>query len=61
MRIHPDKQWAIDFLLLPILANCLTDREDVPFVERLVEGGAAVSRSAEGYTLFGREGSGTSV
>ena len=51
MRVHAEKQRAIDLLLLPVQANGLTDGEDMPFVESLVECGTAMSRGAEGHPL----------
>ena len=37
MGVQPEKQRAIDLLLLPIPTNGLTDCEDMPLVKRLVE------------------------
>ena len=43
MRVHAEKQRAIDLLLLAVQANSLTDGENMPFVESLLESGAAMS------------------
>ena len=43
MRVHAEKQRAIDLLLLPVQANGLTDGEDMPFVESLFECGTTMS------------------
>ena len=51
MRVHAEKQRAIDLLLLPVQANGLTDGEDMPFIESLVECGTTMSRGAEGNPL----------
>ena len=37
MRVHAEKQRAINLLLLSVQANGLTDGEDVPFVESFFE------------------------
>ncbi len=37
VRVHTQKQRAIDLFLPAVQANGLTDGEDVPFVEGLVE------------------------
>ena len=42
MRVHAEKQRAIDLLLLAVQANGLTDGEDMPFVESLFECGTAM-------------------
>ena len=42
MGIHAEKQRAIDLLFLSVQANGLTDGEDMPFVERLLECGTAM-------------------
>ena len=47
MRVHAEKQRAIDVLLRSVQANGLTDGEDMPFVESLVERGTTMSRGAE--------------
>ena len=43
MRIHAEKQRAVDLLLLPVQANRLRDGKDVRFVESLVECGPAMA------------------
>ena len=52
MRVHAEKQRAVDVLLRPVQANGLADGQDMPFVEGLVEGGSAMPRGAEGNPLF---------
>ena len=47
MRIHAEKQRAIDFLLLPVQANGLTDGQNMPLVESPIKRGTAVSGRAE--------------
>ena len=42
MRIHAEEQWAVDLLLRPVQANGLTDGQDMPLVESLIECGTAV-------------------
>ena len=37
MRVHPEKQRAVDLVLLAVQANRLSDGQDVPLVERRVE------------------------
>ncbi len=51
MRVHAEKQRAIDRLLRAIQADGLTDGQDVVFVERRVEGGPAMARGAERHPL----------
>src|SRR5262249_30302049 len=53
VRVDTQKQRTIDASLLAVLANRLTDRQDVPFVERLVERGTAMPRRAERDALLG--------
>jgi hypothetical protein len=43
MRVHPKKQRAIGLVLLSIKANRLTDGEDMPLIEGLVECGTPMS------------------
>ena|SRR5438094_1841241 len=43
MRVHAEKQRAIDLLLLPVQTNGLTDGQNMPFIERLVECGTTMS------------------
>ena len=43
MRVHAEKQRAVDLVLLAVQANRLSDGEDVPFVEGLFERGATMS------------------
>src|ERR1019366_931948 len=43
MRVHAEKQRALDLLLLPVQANGLTDGEDMPFIEGLLECGTTMS------------------
>ena len=38
MRVHAEKQRAIDLLLFSVETNGLTDGENMPFVECFVEG-----------------------
>src|SRR5665647_1384656 len=52
MRVHAEKQRAIDLLLLPVQANGLTDSEDVPFIEGFFECGTAMTGCAERNPLF---------
>jgi hypothetical protein len=47
MRVHAEKQRAIDLLLFSVQANGLTDGKDVPFIKRLLEGRTAMSGGAE--------------
>ena len=47
MRIHAEEQRAVDLLLLPVQANGLTDGQDMPLVESLVERGTAMPRGAK--------------
>ena len=54
MRINPQEQWPIDFMLLAIQADRLRDREDVIFIERPFEGRTPVSRRTEDDTLLWR-------
>ena len=42
VRVHTEKQRSIDLLLLAVQANGLTDGENMPFVESLLEGRAAM-------------------
>ena len=51
MRVHAQKQRAVDVLLRSIQANSLGDGQDMPFIESLVECGTAMSRGAEGHPL----------
>jgi hypothetical protein len=51
MRVHAEKQRAIDLLLLPIQTNGLTDGEDMPFIKSPFEGGTAMPGGAEGNPL----------
>ena len=51
MRVHAEKQRAIDLVLLSVQANRLADGQDMPFVESLFECGTAMSRGAEGNPL----------
>ena len=53
MRVHAEKQRAVNLVLLSIQANRLADGEDVPFVEGLVERGAAMPGGAESHPLRG--------
>jgi len=43
MRVHAEKQRAIDLLLLPVQANGLADGKDMPLVESLFECGTTMS------------------
>ena len=43
VRVHTEKQRAIDLLLPAIQANSLTDGENMPFVESFLESGAPMS------------------
>ena len=43
MRVHAEKQRAIDLLLLPVQTNGLTDGKDMPFIESLFECGTTMS------------------
>jgi hypothetical protein len=52
MRVHTEKQRAIDLLLLPLQTNGLTDDGDMPFIDGFLESGTAVPRGAEGGPLF---------
>jgi hypothetical protein len=36
--VDAEEEWAIDIVLLPILANSLRDRKYVPLVEGPIEG-----------------------
>ena len=51
MRVDAEKQRAVDPLLLAVIANGLTDGEHMPFVESLIERGAAMPGGAEGNPL----------
>ena len=52
MRVHAQKQRAVDPLLPPVKADGLRDGENVAFVEGLVECAAAMSRGSEGDALL---------
>jgi hypothetical protein len=43
MRVHAEKQRAIDLLPLPGQTNGLTDGEDMPFIESPIKCGTAMS------------------
>jgi hypothetical protein len=43
VRVHAEKERAIELLLLPIQTNGLTDGEEMLSIERLVECGATMS------------------
>ena len=51
MRVDAEKQRAVDAVLLPVAADRLRDRQDVPFVEAACERGAAVPGGAEADAL----------
>ena len=51
MSIHAEEQWAIGLLPFSVQAHGLTNGEDVPFVESLLECRATMSRGAEGNPL----------
>ena len=51
MRIDAEEQRTVDLLLLAVQANRLADGQDVRFVERLVECGAAMPGGAERHPL----------
>ncbi len=53
MGVRAEEQGAVDALLGPVLADRLAGRGDVVLVEGRGEGGAAVSRGAEGDALAG--------
>jgi hypothetical protein len=42
MRVHAEKQRAIDLLLLSIQADGLTDRKNMPFIENRFECGTTM-------------------
>src|SRR5260370_39594462 len=56
MSVEPDEQRPVDALPPTILADGLTDREHMKFVETRVEGAAAMAGGAEGNTLRGNRG-----
>src|SRR3954452_9024802 len=56
MRIHAEKERTIDFVLLSIQTNGLSDGEDVPFVECRFESRTAMTGGSERYSLFGHGG-----
>src|SRR5208283_4160037 len=58
MRVHPEVERTVDILTFAIEANRLADRQDVRFVERAVERGAAMPRGAERDSLRGIVGVG---
>ena len=53
VRVHAEKQRAVDLLLLAVEADGLADGQDMPLVESLVERGAAMPRGAERHPLRG--------
>src|SRR5687767_10117554 len=59
MRVEAEKQRALDASALSVSADRLTDREYVPFVETVLECGAAMPRSAKRDALRGLGGIGT--
>src|SRR5688572_13362761 len=59
MRVEAEKQRALEASALSVSADRLTDREYVPFVETILEGGAAMPRSAKRDALRGHGGIGT--
>ncbi len=51
MGVDSQEQRTVNALLLSIIANRLRDREDVPFVESLVQRGASMTGGSEGNPL----------
>ena len=47
MRVDAEEQRAADALPLAVIADRLTDGQDMPFVEGDFEGGATMARGAE--------------
>ena len=43
MRVHAKKQRTVNLVLLSVKANRLTDGEDMPLIEGLIECGAPMS------------------
>jgi hypothetical protein len=61
VRVDTEEERAIDPVLLAVPADGLPDREDMPFVEGLLEGGPRCPEVPKATCCPGIAGSGTSV